>query len=62
MTQPLGAILALWGGWLMLIGVRNWWVLGLLVAGGVLLGLPPLVQFLHGQTGAVLWIGGIALR
>ena len=39
MTQPLGAILILWGGWLMLIGVRNWWVLGLLVVGGAVLGV-----------------------
>ncbi len=37
MTQPFGAILILWGGWLMLIGVRNWWVLGMVVAGGALL-------------------------
>ena len=60
--QPLGAILALWGAWLMLIGARGWWTLGLLVVGGVLLGLPTLVQFLHDQAGAVLWIGSISLR
>jgi hypothetical protein len=62
LTQPLGAILALWGAWLMLIGARGWWTLGLLVVGGAVLGLPALVQFLHDQTGAVLWIGSIALR
>jgi hypothetical protein len=62
MTQPIGAILILWGAWLMLIGARGWWTLGLLVVGAVLLGLPTLVQFLHDQTGAVLWIGSIALR
>lgn len=38
LTQPLGAILVLWGAWLMLIGARGWWTLGLLVAGAVLLG------------------------
>lgn len=37
LAQPLGAILILWGGGLMLIGVRNWWVPGLLVAGGAAL-------------------------
>ncbi len=39
LIQPLGAILILWGAWLMLIGVRNWWTLGVLVAGTVLLGV-----------------------
>jgi hypothetical protein len=62
LAQPLGAILALWGAWLMLIGVRGWWTLGLLVTGGAVLGLPTLVQFFHDQAGAVLWIGSIALR
>lgn len=40
LIQPLGAFLALWGVWLMLVGVRNWWTLGLLVAGmvGLLIG------------------------
>lgn len=40
MTQPLGAILGLLGIWLFLLGVRNWWTLGLLVAGvvGLLIG------------------------
>lgn len=37
MMQSAGAILALWGAWLMLIGARGWWTLGLLVVGGVLL-------------------------
>jgi hypothetical protein len=37
LAQPLGAILALWGAWLMLIGARGWWTLGLLVVGGACL-------------------------
>lgn len=47
LIQPLGAILILWGAWLMLLGVRNWWALGLLVAGLVGLTLPGLVAFLR---------------
>jgi hypothetical protein len=43
-AQPLGAILILWGAWLMLIGVRGWWTLGLLVAGALVLGVGALVS------------------
>ncbi|MGX9394035.1 hypothetical protein ACWX0K_24405 (plasmid) [Nitrobacteraceae bacterium UC4446_H13] len=36
-SQLLGYVFGLWGARLMLVGVRNWWTLGLLVAGAVLL-------------------------
>lgn len=43
MIQPLGAILALWGAWLMLIGARGWWTLGLLVVGVFALIVPMML-------------------
>jgi hypothetical protein len=43
MFQPLGAILALWGVWLMLIGARGWWTLGLLVVGALALIVPMML-------------------
>ena len=47
LVQPLGAILGLWGIGIFLLGVRNWWTLGLLVAGVVGLTLPGLVASLR---------------
>lgn len=46
-VQPLGAILGLWGICLFLLGVRNWWTLGLLLAGVLGLTLPGLVALLR---------------
>jgi hypothetical protein len=60
--EPAGAILILLAIWLYACDRSNEFMPWIGAAGIVLLGLPPLVQFLHDQTGAILWIGGISLR
>lgn len=62
LVQPLGAILTILAIWLYACDRSNEFMPWIGLVGIGLLGLPPLVQFLHDEAGAVLWIGGIALR
>ncbi len=64
LIHPIGAILILWGGWLVLIGVRSWWVLEMVAAGGACLliaGKAPAYPLIHAPRRSLGGIGYVCV-